>query len=215
MALMINKNVNVSNIKTDNEGFITAYASVFDVVDYDGDKVQKGAFIESLKTKTPVMLWNHDSSQPIGKWMKISEDEKGLYVEGQLLINESEKANEVYKLIKSGAISGLSIGFTVDDYTYDGDNRSIKRVTLFEISIVSIPCNDEARIIQVKSFDNITCIRDMENFFKNKGFSSKESKAIISTMKKVLTKDIIDKVVNQLKQINILNKLRYMKNVLK
>lgn len=201
---MNNKTLELKNIKSSGEGFITAYASVFDIEDYEKDVVKKGAFIESLKKKVPVMLWSHDDSQPIGVWSKVEEDEKGLYVEGKLLIGTNEKAREVYDLIKNGAISGLSIGYTVDEREYNEKGiRIIKRATLFEISLVSIPCNDEARIISVKSLKSLENIRDIEDYLKSKNLTNNEAKSLISNMKKVFYEELTEKVnyKNELKSV--------------
>ncbi|MDP1975705.1 MAG: HK97 family phage prohead protease, partial [Alphaproteobacteria bacterium] len=62
------------------EGLITGYASIFGVIDYQKDQVQKNAFKDNLlkwqrKNKWPKMLWNHNASEPIGVWTKMVEDQ--------------------------------------------------------------------------------------------------------------------------------------------
>ena len=58
----------------------------------------------------PKLLWQHDQTRPIGIWHEIYEDEYGLFVKGQLLL-ELHQAKEAYALLKAGVIDGLSIGF--------------------------------------------------------------------------------------------------------
>src|SRR5688572_16149522 len=109
-----------------DSGEFTGYASVFDTVDFYRDVVRPGAFRESLadwkkKGKFPPILWQHMSAQPLGPHLDMYEDEKGLYVHGQLLIGEIEKAREAHALLKAKVISGMSIGFNVpeDGAAYD------------------------------------------------------------------------------------------------
>lgn len=186
-----NKSLNLEIKGLSEEGVFSAYASIFNNIDYENDTVVSGAFTKSIAEKTPVMLWNHDTAEPIGIWTNLKEDEKGLFVEGKLLINEVARAKEVYSLLKSGAISGLSIGYSVNDYTYDEKGiRQLKDLTLHEISLVSIPCNDEARIISVKSLDEITTLKDCEKYLKAKGLSNKEAKFFISNVKKIVLPEI-------------------------
>lgn len=181
-----NKSVNLELKSIDESGTFSAYASIFNNVDYEKDTVIKGAFTKSLSEKTPVMLWNHDTAEPIGIWTVLKEDDKGLYVEGKLLIDEVARAKEVYSLLKNNAISGLSIGYSVNDYDYTTDGvRELKDLTLFEISLVSVPCNDEARIISVKSVEELDTLKDVEKYLKSKGLSNKESLTVISAIKRI------------------------------
>ena len=90
-------------------GAITGTAWVFATPDRVGDRIMKGAF-KSAPATLP-MLWAHDQSQTIGVWNEIRETDTGLEVRGQLLVNDVARAKEVRALIKSGAVSGLSIGF--------------------------------------------------------------------------------------------------------
>ena len=64
------------------------------------------------KNKMPPVLWNHNDSEPIGVYTNIYEDEKGLYVEGKLLIDDVPRAKSTHALLKAGAIDGLSIGYS-------------------------------------------------------------------------------------------------------
>ena len=67
------------------EGRFSGYASVFDVIDYYDDEILRGAFAKSIAEKMPVMLWQHDSAEPIGVYESIREDDIGLWIEGRLL----------------------------------------------------------------------------------------------------------------------------------
>ncbi len=137
----------------DKKGFFSGYASVFGVIDNHDDIILRGAFSESLEENPEIkLLWQHRADEPIGIFTHIEEDDEGLYVEGQLLF-EVERAREAYALLKTGALKGLSIGFKVTDFEIDGETgvRIIKKAELFEISLVTFPANDSAKVISVKS----------------------------------------------------------------
>ncbi|MFG6083912.1 HK97 family phage prohead protease [Paracoccus litorisediminis] len=138
-----------------DEGVIEGYASIFNNVDAGGDKVVPGAFVESLAKarqvgRTVKMLWHHDPSQPIGIWEDLAEDGKGLRGRGRLVM-EVPKAREVHALMKAGAVGGLSIGYRTIKAEPEGNVRLLKQVELFEVSPVTFPMNDRAKISSVKA----------------------------------------------------------------
>lgn len=144
-----------------DDGVIEGYGSVFGNVDNGGDKVMPGAFIEGLAAgkragRTVKMLWNHDPSQPIGVWEDLAEDAKGLWGKGRLVL-DVPKAREVHALMKAGAISGLSIGYRTKYSELEGNVRLLKAVDLYEISPVTFPMNERAKVTSVKSdgFDEV------------------------------------------------------------
>jgi hypothetical protein len=144
-----------------DEGTFSGYGSVFGVEDWYSDVVMPGAFQRSLAehrangTK-PLLLWQHDSRAPIGVYSTVEEDRKGLYVEGQLAL-DVQQGREAYSLLRMGALSGLSIGYVTRRYEVDkeSDVRKLLDVDLWEISPVSFPANDKARVEAVKGlFDS-------------------------------------------------------------
>lgn len=137
------------------DGTFEGYGSIFGNVDSYGEKVMPGAFVESLarhkrEGSSVLMLWNHDSHQPIGVWDDLAEDAKGLWGKGRLLL-DIQKAREVHTLAKNKAIGGLSIGYREEDADQDGIVRLLKKLSLYEISPVTFPANRRARIESVKS----------------------------------------------------------------
>ena len=142
---------------TDEAGLLTGYASVFDgEPDSYGDVIEKGAFTKSLAEHkaagtTPLMLWQHDPSEPIGVWLELREDATGLAVTGRLIL-ETRRGQEAYALLKSGAFNGLSIGFrTRASERRAGGGRTLQDLELIEISLVSIPAATRARVTSVKT----------------------------------------------------------------
>jgi HK97 family phage prohead protease len=136
-------------------GHFMGYASTYGV-DTQRDQMMPGAFTHSLqqwqqKGKFPLLLWHHRLDEPIGFWKRIQEDAIGLYVEGQLMM-DLQRAREVYTLIKSKILEGLSIGFQPLISRFDSRQRvrKIYQVNLIEISVVTLPANTEARVINLK-----------------------------------------------------------------
>lgn len=173
------------------DGTFTGYGSVFGNVDAYGDIVEAGAFAKSIEKKKPALLWQHDPTQPIGVWEEISEDKHGLLMRGRLLIGKVAKATEARELLKAGAISGLSIGYMPVKWEYDKDPRDsdekakrtvrrLKEIDLWEVSLVTFPANDAARVTGVK---NLATIQDVEESLRDAGYSRSEAKSLISRIK--------------------------------
>jgi len=179
------------------QGTFSGYGSIFGNVDLHGDIVEKGAFAETLKER-PIehvgLYWMHDPREPIGKWSIMEEREEGLWVEGKLTLGVS-RAREVYELMKDGAVTGLSIGYRTRKYDLDGENdiRILKDVELFEVSAVSGPANEEARIARVKSakdYANLATVREANQALRDAGFSQREANAFISRVKSFGQRDV-------------------------
>lgn len=139
--------------KAEEDGTIEGYGSVFDVVDQGGDIIAPGAFRQSLASGRKVkMLFQHDPSAVIGTWKAMEEDAKGLRVAGKILTTVKSGA-EAYEYVKAGAIDGLSIGYrTVKSMDRNG-KRVIMQADLWEVSLVTFPMNEMARIDAVKAAD--------------------------------------------------------------
>ncbi len=144
----------------DAKGRIEGYASLYNVEDSEADLVLPGAFDASLKEwtragRTPPLLWQHDQTQPIGIWQFIKSDASGLFVRGQLFVNEIARAAEAYALLKRGALPGLSIGYRPEVARRDAKRglRLLERIRLYEISLVTFPALESARVSAVKADD--------------------------------------------------------------
>ena len=167
------------------EGGVAGHASVFGVEDAYADIVARGAFGKTLaehkrRGSMPKMLWQHDSREPIGVWEEMAEDSVGLYVSGRLIL-DVQRAREAHALMREGALDGLSIGFrTVESVNDDKTGlRTLTEVKLFEVSPVTFPALDSARISTVKAAD-IRSKRDLENALRDAGFSRRDAAWIAS-----------------------------------
>jgi HK97 family phage prohead protease len=149
--LNIKTEINLVEEKADGEkGIIEAYVSIFNNVDLVGDKIIKGAFAESLAKKLPKGVWMHNWDEPIAKTLEAREDDKGLYIKGQLIL-DVQRAKEAYALMKDGVIDEFSIGYRVleDEWEEDG-TRVLKKIRLYEWSPVLAGANPDTELIGVK-----------------------------------------------------------------
>lgn len=169
-------------------GFFSGYASMFGGVDAYGDTVMPGAYKSTIEMrKRPVqMRWNH-YGDVIGKWIDIRENDKGLWVEGELTPGHS-KAEDVYASLKHGAISGLSIGYRVNkSFPNETGGLDLHEIDLVEISIVETPADLAAQIGDVKStIESLNTVRDIERFVRDSGFVKEDAVRLVSRIKSIV-----------------------------
>jgi HK97 family phage prohead protease len=177
----------------EDSGAFAGYVSVYEEIDFYRERVAKGAFNESLASraakgrKFPI-LFQHNHADPIGTWTKLEEDERGLYGEGQLWLEEAPTARVVHRGMKDGAIDGLSIGYfeVPGAWAFDEEERvrTLTKVNLIEASVVVSPANDAARIDAVKAklaAGEEISLREFESVLREKGFSRSEAAAIAAS----------------------------------
>ncbi len=153
----------------DQEGRFAGYASVFDIVDNQHDVMLRGAFSKTLirGAGNIKLLWKHQQDEPIGVFDRVFEDDRGLYVEGRLLLNV-RRAQEAYTLLKAGAVNGLSIGYSPISYNIDANSgvRRLAEVDLWEVSLVTFPANTAANVTVVKHAELILSNYEIEQWNK-------------------------------------------------
>jgi HK97 family phage prohead protease len=179
------------------DGTFEGYGAMFGNVDSYGDVIEKGAFKDTLrawedKGKYPPMLLQHGGGMfggnaedmlPVGKYTSMEENSKGLKVTGELFALNTEKGQYIYEGLKAGVLDGLSIGFIAKKYTMgtkpSEPRRKLEAIDLKELSIVTFPANDRARVGGVKSGRDIKTIREFEEFLRDAGsFSRAAARAI-------------------------------------
>ena len=184
---MNRKSFNLKIKAVQEDGFFSGYGAVFGNVDWYNDVILPGAFAKSLekwaeKNKMPPVLWNHNDGEPIGVYTNIYEDEKGLFVEGRLLIDDVPRAKSTHALLKAGAIDGLSIGYKTKKANQQTNGiRELIELDLGEISIVTMPANEESLITSVKSKledGELPTLPEFEKFLRESGFSKTQATAI-------------------------------------
>lgn len=188
--------------QNDSDGMtFEGYGAVFGNVDSYGDVIQPGAFAETLAAAQksgiwPAMLLQHggwgmgaEDMTPIGIWTSMAEDGIGLNVSGKLA--DTARGREAYALLKMEprpAITGLSIGYIAKEWSQrskpEEPRRTLKKVDLMEVSLVTFPANGKARISAVKSLDEIASLADAEAFLREVGGLSKsQAVAFIARVK--------------------------------
>ena len=138
--------------------------------DRAGDVISKEAWekggLENFKNN-PVILFNHDYDKPIGRATGVKVTENGLELEAK--ISKSAPA-AVCELVKDGVLGAFSVGFKVKDADYikETDGLMIKDAELFEVSVVSVPCNQAATFSLAKSFDSQEEYNEFKKTFTNR-----------------------------------------------
>lgn len=176
----------------EKSGEFEGYASVFNSDDLVNDTIAPGAFAKSLESGVnPRMFVNHDHHEvPVGSWVDLKEDDSGLFGRGQINL-EHHMGATLLSAMKRGDMDGLSIGFTMepDDFTRKEDwGRTIHNLSLKEISVVTFPCEESARICGVKADDMLLLgsIRDCEDYLRESvGLSKSVACAIVSHITKL------------------------------
>jgi len=178
------------------EGEFSGYGSTFGNLDLGGDIIKAGAFNKTLndwgmRGEMPFLLAFHDMNRPIGDWLEMREDEKGLFVRGRLWVKGDRRIEDAvmaYNMLRGTGQKTLSIGYYVKDYemqdSINGSIRVIKEVDLVEVSVVLFPMNPEARITAVKSLKdaegNLASKREVERYLRDAGYSVSQAKAFIA-----------------------------------
>ncbi|MDE9544217.1 HK97 family phage prohead protease [Xenorhabdus bovienii] len=173
-----------------DSGEFEGYGSVFGLKDSTDDIVLPGAFANTLKLwkekgSLPALLWQHRMDEPIGIYTEMKEDETGLYLKGRLLIEDDPLARRAHAHMKAGSLSGLSIGYVLKDGEYDRTKAAflLKDLDLWEVSLVTFPANDDARVSNVKSAlvrGDIPTSDCIERVLRDIGLSRTQAKAFMS-----------------------------------
>ena len=151
--LYLTSKVTAASTESDDSIYIEGYASTVDR-DRQGDVIPVSAWKEGLYNylKNPIILAYHNHQMPVGKMVEHKVTDSGLWIRAQV----PSEVGDVYKLIKKGLLSAFSVGFRVRDADYDSASESflIKQLELHEISVVSIPANQNTIFSLAKAFDD-------------------------------------------------------------
>ena len=169
------------DLKAEGSGAFSGYASAY-AKDLQGDRIEPGAFAQSIKDKRgqiPI-FYNHDEGAWIGFSTGLSEDGKGLMLNGQLATATTDGSN-AYQLLQAAADIGfrvgMSIGFVANDWDWGDDGRTITQIDLWEASITPFPAQPKAYVSDVKS------LRDLEKHLRDVGcFSKTDAKRILRAL---------------------------------
>lgn len=165
-------------------GEFSGLASAFSL-DSHGDVVRPGAYTQTIKEHkaaglTPPLLWSHDLAKPIGRIVTMAEDDFGLNVTGKFNLGTTA-GKDAHAAVKAGDLNGLSIGYRIPPggaTTAKNGVRTLQRVDLQEISLVTLPSNKDARIRQVKTMINSS--GELERILREVGLSKRAAENIVA-----------------------------------
>ena len=180
MEKIFNLTSTFKTLSEDDDGGINikGYAST-NSKDRAGDIVDHDAWLkgglENFKNN-PVILFNHNYDRPIGRATGIGVSDKGLELNARI----SKSAGDIKELIKDGVLGAFSVGFRVKDADYmsETDGYRIKDAELFEVSVVTVPCNQAATFSIAKSFDNMEEYKKFKHTFSNQANSINSADAV-------------------------------------
>lgn len=150
--------------EVDSGRYIAGYAATFEPPDrHDdyGDIIAPTAFADTVKKfqqgeKKIKMLAHHDSGTPIGIWQELTVDDNGLFVVGK--VSATRAGDEILALVNDGVIDSLSIGYVTKSArqlekktAWGAPVRELLDLDLKEVSPVTWPANEHARIMEVRS----------------------------------------------------------------
>lgn len=170
-----------------DSGVIEGVISAFGGIDAVGDTIQRGAYTKSLgklqaSGRALPVLYQHDTSRPIGVWKDLAERPDGLVGKADLAL-EVGLAQEALALAKKGALTGISIGFEIPEggSKRDGNRRILTEVDLWEASLVTFPADPKARVTSVK--DLPTNPDEVRELLRDIGFSGRDAAAMAGAWK--------------------------------
>jgi HK97 family phage prohead protease len=136
----------------DDQGHFTGYAAVFGNVDKGNDVIDAGAVTKTLQENPEVpIFWVHNYVKvPIGIGRLTRDGTKGVRIEGELFLETSELAREVFGAMKAGAVKGLSIGYNTLKRMFKGAVRHLQEIAIGEVSLCPFPMNPLAEVDGVK-----------------------------------------------------------------
>jgi HK97 family phage prohead protease len=139
----------------EKKGIVKGYASYFDNKDSDNDVIKAGAYKKTIEENGDRVkyYYQHKLDKPLGKINELYEDEKGLMFVAE--IAKTTLGMDVLELMKAGVITENSVGIMPIQKDIKEGHRELTEVKLYEISAVSLAANDQAKILDVKSEENV------------------------------------------------------------
>jgi len=192
MILKLNNPLDQCQLKfaSDEKGEFEGYASVFNGDDAVNDTIVPGAYAKSIErgSKMPLFINHQHNDLPVGS-VELKEDSHGLHSRGFINL-AMERGREAYSAAKRGDIDALSVGFTMaaHDFTRKkGGGRIITNMDLREVSLVTFPADDSARILGVKADDMLMLgsLRDCEDYLRESGGAKQWACAFVSHVSKL------------------------------
>lgn len=179
----------------DDEFFIfEGFASTFGNIDHGSDIMVFGAFKESIEKRMPIVLWQHNTREPIGMPIEIKETDQGLFIRARLPKADTFVTGRVIPQMKVGSVTKMSIGFFIldsEDEIIEGRRIThIKKVELLEFSLVTFAENEQASVTGMKSLQDVDDAKALRTYLTEEfGLSIKERNTLISKVKSLFGSD--------------------------
>lgn len=207
------------------KGRISGYGIVFNNVDLGNDIVDSkscdGTLMDHKKNDTmPFMFYQHDKNEPIGDWLSMDKDSKGIHMVGEIWVDKGiTKAEQAYHMCKGRGQKGLSMGYKTLKKDFDKKgSRILQEISVKEVSPVAFPMNQKAQIMSVKGLldkEQIS-IREAEDYLRDVGMSQSQAKSFLAKLSLGMKsqrdaddsaesdmKDIYDTMSNTLKSLEL------------
>ena len=181
----------VTEVSIDDAGTVTGIAWPFGKADTWGDLIEPGAF--NFAPEVPMLMEHKHREGAVGIWNTLNVTDKGLEVKGRLFVEGVEPAQHARRLMKTRAMSGLSIGYRLHEFKARPEGgRVLTSLTITEISLCRKPVHPDANaevksIIEGNNMEN----EEIENALEAKAdpvVSPQELKAIRARMDKLEAK---------------------------
>lgn len=164
------------------EGTFTCYANVKGNIDHARDRTLNGAYQKSIERHMkngtmPKMFWMHNPYElPVGKWIEMREDEKGLFMKGKL--SDTSMGRDIEALAKDGALDSFSIGYIEVESKWNSDAgcNDLVELDIKEVSWVTFACNEESLLQEIKNHmddGQLPSKAELRELFKSTGWFSK------------------------------------------
>lgn len=164
---MERKQFEIKAVREDQTLYIEGYAAVFANIDSYNDRIQKGAFVNTINGTNRdriAFCKDHDLRDVIGVIVDLREDEKGLWFRAK--ISKTRDGKDVEILLEDGALKEFSIGYITKAYDWNEEEgiRTLTEIELWEISLVTRAANDQAKVVatEIKSEDDTRGLSDEE-----------------------------------------------------
>ena len=191
---MERKQFEIKAVREDETLYVEGYAAVFANVDSYNDRIQKGAFVNTINGTNRdriAFCKDHDLRDVIGVIVDLREDEKGLWFRAK--ISKTRDGKDVEILLEDGALKEFSIGYITKAYEWNEEEgiRTLTEIELWEISLVTRAANDQAKVVatEIKSEDDTRGLSD-EELIEKKNKTAQE----LRLLEKEITNRILTKI---------------------
>lgn len=155
-------NYKTMQLKADEAGKISGFFSTYEKTpDSYGDIIMPGAFTKTIEKRKETghpfpLCFNHDFDKVIGACNTIEERKQGPYIEADFL--DTQLGQDVRKMVRSGAIYQFSFAYDVlgsrepnEEERKNGVLNVLTEVEVYEVSVVTVPANQNAQVTEIKS----------------------------------------------------------------